>query len=475
MWKTVIGLEIHAQLLTSTKLFCSCPANYGDSPNSNVCPVCFGLPGALPVLNGEAVRQALRAALLLNCRINRTSSFDRKNYFYPDLSKGYQITQFFHPYAENGYMEIEVGGTRRIGITRIHIEEDAGKSFHDEERGETLVDFNRCGTPLIEIVSEPDLETPEAAAEYLRRLRELLVYAGVNDGNLEEGSLRCDANISLHREGEPLGTRVEIKNLNSYRFLQRALRYEQERQAELLERGEEVGRETRLFDVKSNRTMVMRTKEQLLDYRYFPEPDLGILRIEEEEIRLAGSTLPETPALKRERYVREYHLSADDAKILVSSPSQAAFYEETVKLGAPPVKAAHWLLTELLQHASGSDPFLTPPLTPKAFADLLVSLEKGRITAPMAKDLLPEMIEKGLSATELIAKKGIALVDSPEAVKAMVKGVLEGLRPEVERYRAGETKLLGFLIGEVMKSCKGAAQPKTVNQTVREFLEGKEE
>ncbi len=472
MYKSVIGLEIHAQLLTKTKLFCSCSTSYGDPPNTNVCPVCLGYPGALPVLNKEAVKMAVKAALALNCKINRFSSFDRKNYFYPDLPKGYQITQFFKPFAEDGYLEINLRGKKKkIRIERIHIEEDAGKSIHNKETNKTFVDFNRSGVPLIEIVTKPDMENPEEAAEFLKTLRQTLMYIDVNDGNLEEGSLRCDANVSIHKEGEPLGTRVEIKNLNSFRFIQKAIKYEIEDQKKKLESGEKVFFETKLYDSRENRTYTMRSKEALLDYRYFPEPDLQILEIKEEEVENIKSEIEELPVQKAERFMNEYKLNFDDAYLLSSSKYLANYYEKIVSYNKLPKKTANWLLSELLRYVKDIDTeFVNPPVSPENFAKFIEKIEKREITGPIAKEILPEILKTKKDVETIIKEKGIKSISSDDEILSIINQVLENNREQVIRYKEGKTKLFGFFVGQVMKATKGAADPKKVNTLLKEAL-----
>ena len=474
MYKSVIGLEIHAQLLTKTKLFCSCSTNYGDPPNTNVCPVCLGYPGALPVLNEKAVNMAVKAAVALNCKINKYSYFDRKNYFYPDLPKGYQITQFYKPFAENGYLDILIKGRKkRIRIERIHIEEDAGKSIHDKETNKTFVDFNRSGVPLIEIVTKPDIETPEEAAEFLKVLRQTLMYIEVNDGNLEEGSLRCDANISIHKEGEPLGTRVEVKNLNSFRFLQKAIKYEIEDQKNKLEKGEKIYFETKLYDSRANKTFTMRSKEELLDYRYFPEPDLQTLEIKEETIEKTKEGICELPVNKIERFMNDYGLSFDDASLLASSKYLANYYEDVVKINKNPKKSANWILSELLRYIKDIDTeFITPPVTPENFAKFVEKIEKREITGLVAKELLPEIIETKKSIDEIIKEKGIKSISSDEDIMKIIQQVLKNNEDQVKKYKEGKTKLFGFFVGQVMKATKGAADPKKVNTLLKEAIDG---
>jgi aspartyl-tRNA(Asn)/glutamyl-tRNA(Gln) amidotransferase subunit B len=475
MYKSVIGLEIHAQLLTKTKLFCSCSTEYGDSPNTNVCPVCLGYPGALPVLNREAVRKAVRAAIALNCEIAEVSFFDRKNYFYPDLPKGYQITQFYKPFATNGYLTIEINGKKRkIGIERIHIEEDAGKSIHDNNTGKTYIDFNRTGIPLIEIVTKPDIESAEEASEFLKRLRQILIYIGVNDGNLEEGSLRCDANVSIHKPGTPLGTRVEIKNVNSFKFIQKAINYEIKNQKEIINSGEKIEYETKLFDSKQNKTFTMRTKEEMLDYRYFPEPDLLALEIDKKMVEEIKAELPELPSRRIERFIKEYKLNEKDAASLTVSKHLADFFEDVSTYNKIPIKNSNWILSELLRYIKDIDTgFINPPVNAEMFAAFVKKVNDGEITGLVAKELLPEMIKTGKDIDVLIKQKGVEKIDSDDKIKELISDVLFENQKEVERYKSGEKKLFGFFVGQVMKKTKGRANPQKVNLLLKEILNGK--
>ncbi len=474
MLKPVIGLEIHAQLLTKTKLFCSCSTDYKASSNTNICPVCMGYPGALPVLNREAVKYALKAALSLNCRINSFSSFDRKNYFYPDLPKGYQITQYFEPFAGKGWVEIRNGdeSKKRIRIRRIHLEEDAGKSIHDKEKGETLIDFNRAGIPLIEIVTEPDIETPEEAALFLQELRKILIYIGVNDGNLEEGSLRCDANISLANRGKNYG-RVEIKNLNSFKFLKKALEYEILRQKEEIKKGNSIIKETRMFDEKSSKTYTMRSKEEEEEYRYFPEPDLGVLFISGDDIKNEKALIGELPFEKFERFRRSYNLSEKEAEILTRSPFIADYYEKVVEITGDSKKASNWIISELLRFIPDIDEgFKTPPVSPERFSEFLKLIIKGKITNLAAKDIIEDIVKTDVPIEEIIEKKGAKKIDSPEIIRKVVCEIVAQNKIQYEQYRAGKEKLFGFFMGQVMKRFKGNADPEVLKKILREVLNG---
>jgi len=474
MLKSVIGLEIHAQLLTKSKMFCSCSASYGAPPNTNVCPVCLGYPGALPSLNKEAVKKAVTVALALNCKINTISSFDRKNYFYPDLPKGYQITQFYKPFAENGFLHIDLNGnSKKIRIERIHLEEDAGKSIHDTKNKRSLIDINRSGIPLIEIVTKPDIETPEQAAEFLKKLRQTLMYIEVNDGNLEEGSLRCDANVSVHEENKPLGTRVEIKNVNSFKFIQNALKYEIERHVNIIKKGNFIKYETRLYDSSKNKTYTMRTKEQLLDYRYFPEPDLLNLHIDKKMINTTKESMPELPDEKKKRFIKDYKIKDYDAGILTTSKSLASFYENTVKYNNLPGENAKWIISELLRYIKDIDTdFLSPPISAEQFSKFVKKVASGELTALVAKDLLPEIIKTGKSIEKLIKEKGVKKIDSDEEISKIIKNILKKNDNLVEKYRNGKTKLFGFFMGQVMKATKGNANPKKVKKILKDILDG---
>src|ERR1700757_1288636 len=417
-YEPVIGLEVHVQLLTATKAFCGCSNQFGAPPNTNVCPVCLGLPGALPVLNERAVEFATLAALAINCRVNERSIFARKNYFYPDLPKGYQISQYDKPLAEHGHIDVPspevpgANGTKRIGITRLHMEEDAGKSLHDgfpDSATRTYVDLNRCGTPLIEIVSEPDIRTPDEAYEYLTRLKEILLYTGVSDCNMEEGSLRCDANVSVRPRGSrEFGTKVEVKNLNSFRFLQKALEYEIERHIGIIESGGRISQETRLWNQAANRTDSMRSKEKAHDYRYFPEPDLLPVHVSPAWRDEVLRSLPELPAAKRARFVSAYAITPYDAEVLTGSPELADYFESVVKAGAPGKAAANWMQTELLRRLNDSGKeFTASPVKPAALGELVTLVESAKITAAVGKKVFATMFETGRSAAEIVAAEGL--------------------------------------------------------------------
>ena len=466
-YEAVIGLEVHLQLLTKSKIFCSCSTHFGDPPNSNVCPVCLGLPGALPVLNQEAVTMAMKTALALNCAINPRSRFARKNYFYPDLPKGYQISQYDEPLAEHGWVEIETDETpKRIGVTRVHLEEDAGKSLHegfaDSER-KSYIDLNRSGVPLIEIVSEPDLRTPDEAFEYLTRLKTLLLYLDVSNCNMEEGSLRCDANVSVRVEGATeFGTKTEVKNLNSFRFLQKALAYEIDRQIEILEEGGTIHQETRLWDSREQRTYGMRSKEFAHDYRYFPEPDLLPLVITEEWKAQARQSLPELPDARRQRFIREYALTEYDAGQLTLSKSLADYFEQVAKESGEPKLAANWVLSELLHLLKEANREINEsPVPASHLAELLRLIDKGSVSGKMAKDLLAEMFSAGKTAGALVSEKGLAQITDADQIAAVARKIISANPKQVEQYRSGKTATpaAGPVLGPAGAAC-GASGPQ---------------
>ncbi len=475
-YEAVIGLEVHAQLLTRSKLFCGCSTTFGKPPNTQVCPVCLGMPGVLPVMNEKAVEYAIRMALATDCRINHHSVFARKNYFYPDLPKGYQISQYDEPLAEAGHIDIETpdGKTKRVGITRIHIEEDAGKLLHGEgdDEASSLVDFNRAGMPLIEIVSEPDISSPEEAVSYLKALRDILLYLEICDGNMQEGSLRCDANVSVRPAGtKEFGTKTEVKNMNSFKFLKDALTYEIARQVDLIESGERVVQETRLFEPSTGRTRSMRTKEEAHDYRYFPEPDLLPLVVEDEEIEAIGVMLPELPAQKKTRFMEEYGLPPYDAGILTSSKRLADFYEECVGLFDEPKTISNWIMSELLRLLKEHNISIEEsPVGAERFVGLLGLLKDGRISGKIAKEVLEEMFTTGKDAEAIIEEKGLSQISDESELLEVIDRIIADNPDNVERYRAGKTKLLGFFVGEVMRVTRGKANPQVVNRLLKERL-----
>ncbi|HHL39457.1 MAG TPA: Asp-tRNA(Asn)/Glu-tRNA(Gln) amidotransferase subunit GatB [Deltaproteobacteria bacterium] len=477
-YEAVIGLEVHAQLLTESKLFCRCSTRFGSEPNTQVCPVCLGMPGSLPVLNARAVEYALRMALAVGCRINPASVFARKNYFYPDLPKGYQISQYEQPLAEAGHVEIEAegGGLKKVGITRIHMEEDAGKLLHGEAAGSdtsSFVDLNRTGVPLIEIVSEPDISSPAEAAAYLKELRDILVYLEICDGNMEEGSFRCDANVSVRPEGSAgLGTKTELKNLNSFKFIKDAVAYEIERQIEVIEDGGRVVQETRLFDVSRGVTVSMRSKEQAHDYRYFPDPDLLPLAVGDAMVDEVRSSLPELPADKRRRFVEQYSLPAYDASVLASQRQLADWYEACVKLCGEPKLASNWVMGELLRLLKEENLSITDaPATPRMLAELIGLVKNGTISGKIAKGVFEEAFRTGRSPKAIVESRGLTQISDEADLERIVDEAVKADPESAARYRAGKTKLLGYFVGQVMKATRGRANPQVVNRLVKRRLE----
>jgi aspartyl-tRNA(Asn)/glutamyl-tRNA(Gln) amidotransferase subunit B len=477
-WETVIGLEVHARLLTRTKIFCRCLVEFGAEPNSRVCPVCLGYPGALPVLNREAVHLAMRAALAAECELHQESIFARKNYFYPDLPKGYQISQFDRPIATGGRLEIRGRNfSKVVRITRMHMEEDAGKLMHDTPWDDvpedlSLVDLNRAGTPLIEIVSEPEISGSEEAVAYLTRLRQVLMYSAVCNGNMEEGSLRCDANVSVRRQGEPLGTRAEVKNLNSFRFLARAIDFEVERQIALLESGGKIVQETRLFDPSRGETRTMRSKEEAHDYRYFPEPDLLPLRLSIEWVEQVKSELPELPTAKIHRYQKELGVPEADAEVLVTTLELAEYYEETARLSNQPKLAANWVRNEVLgllneQKVEISEFALRPP----GLARLLEMIQQGVVSGKVAKEVFEEISRSGEDPEAIVRKRGLTQIDDPAVIRQAAESVIAANEAQVEQYRAGKAQVFGFLVGQLMKQTRGKAKADLANQILRELLD----
>ena len=473
-FEPVIGLEIHAQLKTKTKIFCACSTAFGAPPNTHTCPVCLGMPGVLPVLNKKVVDYTMRMALATECDIEAISRFARKNYFYPDLPKGYQISQYELPIARNGHVTVDVNGDKhRIGITRIHMEEDAGKLSHDPARPVSRVDFNRTGVPLIEIVSEPDIQSPEAAGAYLRQLRAIVRYLGICDGNLEEGSFRCDANVSIRPLGqEPFGTRTEIKNLNSFKHVEKALQYEISRQQEILMDGDEVTQETRLWDPEKNRTRSMRSKEEAHDYRYFPDPDLLPLVIEADWIETVRRELPELPVEKKKRFADEYGLPSYDAEILTADRDLAQYFEDCLQEFPRPKPVSNWIMGSLLGllNAEGKSIDQTP-VSASDLARLLKLVDDGTISGKIAKTVFDGMAASGKSAQQIVEEKGLVQISDSGAIEDVVSSVLEASPAEVEAYRKGKTKLLGFFVGQVMNATRGKANPKLVNEILKEKLE----
>ena len=474
-YEPVIGLEIHAQLRTRTKIFCGCSTAFGAPPNTQVCPVCLGLPGTLPVLNRQAVDYAIKAALALGCEIQPESIFARKNYFYPDLPKGYQISQYERPLALGGGLDIS-GAPGRVGLTRIHMEEDAGKSLHegfpDSER-RTYVDYNRSGVPLIEIVSEPDLRSAAGAAEFFTKLREILVSLGVNDGNMEEGSLRCDANVSVRPAGQDaFGTKAEVKDLNAFRYVQKAIEYEVERQVEVLEGGGRVVQETRLFDSATGRTHSMRSKEEAHDYRYFPEPDLPPLVVDAARIEAVRATMTELPEARRHRFVAAYGLPEYDAGVLTQSSALADYFEQVAAAASNPKAASNWVMGELLRTLNERGKTIGDvPLTPVALGGLIALVEKGTISSSIAKDVFAKMYETGKPAEEIVVSEGLAQNSDEAALLSIVRDIMNKNADAVAQYRAGKTQTFGFLVGQVMKGSAGKANPKVANQLLKRELD----
>ncbi len=472
-YEAVIGLEIHAELLTASKIFCGCSTAFGAPSNTQVCEVCLGMPGSLPVLNRKAVEFALKMALATNCRINPESVFARKNYFYPDLPKGYQISQYELPLAEHGFLEINTGGgAKRIGITRIHLEEDAGKLIHGEARPVSFVDFNRTGVPLIEIVSEPDMRTPEEAVEYFKGLRNILLYLEICDGNMEEGSLRCDANISLRPAGTTaLGTKAELKNMNSFRFVKAALEYEIKRQRALLAAGREIVQETRLWDTAANQTVSMRGKEEAHDYRYFPDPDLVPIHISDEWIADLTKNLPELPVARRQRFQADYGLPAYDAEVLTAEKELADYFEASVKEFPQPKRVSNWIMSESLRDWSKELPGATyRQVAPAALAQLLVLVDQGTISGKIAKTVFEDMMVTGRAPEAIIKEKGLVQISDAGALEAAAQELIAAHPKEAADYRAGKTKLLGFFVGQLMKKTKGQANPQLANEIFQRLL-----
>ena len=475
-YEVVIGLEVHVQLLTRSKIFCGCSTRFGDAPNANTCPVCLGLPGTLPVLNKRAVELGMQAALALNCTVHEHSRFARKNYFYPDLPKGYQISQYELPLATEGHIDIEVGGQKkRIGITRLHLEEDAAKNLHEgfkDSATKGYVDYNRCGTPLAEIVSEPDMRSPEEAYAYLTTLRQIMLYTGVSDCNMEEGSLRCDANVSVRLRGaKEFGTKVEVKNLNSFRYLVKALEYEIERHVGVIEGGGRIIQETRLWHQGEGYTVGMRSKEKAHDYRYFPEPDLLPVHVSAAWRDAVKAALPELPAAKRERFVASYAITPYDAGVLTDSTDLAHYFEETVKAGAPGKAAANWMQTELLRRLKDSAKEITAsPVSPKALAELIQLVEGGKITGAVAKKVFAKMFEDGRSAAGIVEAEGLGAQVSRDSLEQIARDVIEKNPDNVAKYKSGNEGVFKFFVGQVMKGTRGQANPQAVNDVLKKLL-----
>ncbi len=472
-YEPVIGVEVHAQLQTQTKLFCSCPTSFGLPPNTQVCPVCLGLPGSLPVLNQRAVEMAVRTGLALHCELTLTNQFSRKNYFYPDLPKGYQISQYDLPICGPGWLEISVNGKRkRVRIMRAHLEEDAGKNVHEEGADDSHVDLNRAGTPLLEIVTEPDLYSSDEVDAYLKTLRDLLVYLDVCDGNMEQGSFRCEPNVSIRPKGhEALGTKVELKNINSFRYAKDALEYEISRQTEVLDEGGVVQQETRLWNVNKGQTAVMRSKEGAHDYRYFPDPDLLPVILDSELIEELEHTIPELPSVRLQRFMQDYRLSEYDAAILTDSKGLADYFECCVKLFPHPKTVSNWVTGELIRELNTSDTSpADAPMSPQRLAELLQLVDSGTVSLKAARELFSELYATGMSAEQLVKEKGLVQVSDEGQLGVIVDEVLVAHSAQVEQYHGGKEAVLGFLVGQVMKASKGKANPGKVNELLKRSL-----
>jgi aspartyl-tRNA(Asn)/glutamyl-tRNA(Gln) amidotransferase subunit B len=472
-YEVVIGLEVHAQLLTETKMFCRCSTKFGSEPNSQTCPVCIGMPGVLPVMNRKAVEYAILTGLATNCRIAPYSRFARKNYFYPDLPKNYQISQYELPLCENGFVEIVVGDeVKRIGITRIHMEEDAGKNIHEERGDHSFVDLNRTGVPLMEIVSEPDLRSPGEASEYMKKLRAILRYLGVCDGNMEQGSLRCDANVSIRPVGQnEFGTRAELKNINSFKFVEKALEYEIKRQVSVIEDGGRIIQETRLWDSAAGVTRSMRSKEEAHDYRYFPEPDLPPIRVSQEWIDEIKANLPELPDEKRKRFIGQHGLPEYDAELLTSEKAIADWYERVVESGGQPKVVANWMMGDLMRLLNEENKSVDALLFgPAQMVGMLKLIDDDTISGKIAKTVFEEMYRTGKNAGDIVKEKGLVQISDTSEIEMAVDDVLAKSASEVERFKAGDEKLMGFFVGQVMKATKGKANPKMLNDLLKEKL-----
>lgn len=476
-YETIIGLEVHVQLATESKIFCNCSTEFGAEPNKHTCPVCLGLPGTLPVLNKKVVDYAIMAGLAMNCNINSYSKFDRKNYFYPDLPKAYQISQSDYPICENGYIEIDTEeGTKKIGITRIHMEEDAGKLVHEgsiDQATASLVDYNRTGIPLIEIVSAPDIRTPSEARAYLTQLKQILQYIGVSDCNMEEGSLRCDANVSIRPVGQKeFGTKTELKNMNSFRAVERALEYEVERQRKILEEGGEIIQETRTWDESLNKTISMRTKEEAADYRYFPDPNLPPLNVDRDWVERIKSSLPELPREKRERFVREYALPEYDAGVLTDSRELADYFEACVKEYSDAKAVSNWIMGDFLRLLKEENLEIAEvKMTPAHLSGMLKLMDEGVISSKIAKTVFEEMFKTGKAPEQIVEEKGLKQISDAGELEEIVLKVIEANPSVVEDIKSGKDKAIGFLVGQVMKETRGKANPGMVNQIIREKIE----
>ena len=472
-YEVVIGLEVHAELSTKTKIFCSCPTTFGAEPNTHICPICTAMPGTLPVLNEKVVEYAVKAGLATNCEISKDSKNDRKNYFYPDLPKAYQISQFDQPLCEHGYVEIDTeNGKKKIRLTRIHIEEDAGKLNHDEFAGDSLVDLNRAGVPLIEIVSEPDLRSSEEVESYLRKLKSILEYIEVSDCKMQEGSFRADVNVSVRKKGETkFGTRTEMKNMNSFRSITRAIEYEVDRQIDVLEDGGEIEQETLRWDDVSGKTFSMRDKEDAQDYRYFPDPDLVAIKLSDEYIENIKKNLPELPESRKERYLTQYNLSEKDAKIITSSKYLSDLFENAIKVCNNPKAVSNWIISDIsrILNETEMDP-IEIPFDSNQLGKLIILIDKGTISSKLAKKVLVEMFEHPRDPEDIIDEKGWVQISDEGAIKDVVMRVLEANPQSVADFKGGKQKALGFLVGQAMKETRGKANPQMLNQMFLEEL-----
>ncbi len=474
-YETVIGLEVHVELHTKSKIFCGCSTSFGAPPNTHTCPVCLGHPGVLPVLNRQAVEYAMKAAMAINCEIAEWCKFDRKNYFYPDSPKAYQISQYDQPVGQNGWIDIDVNGkTKRIGITRLHLEEDAGKLTHIDGGLGSLVDLNRVGTPLVEIVSEPDIRSPEEAKAYLEKLRAIMQYCDVSDVKMEEGSLRCDANISIRPYGqEKFGTRAELKNMNSFRGVQRGLEYEELRQADILDGGGEVVQETRRWDESQGKTFSMRGKEEAHDYRYFPDPDLVRLHIDDEWKARVRASIPELPDARQARYIEQYGLSSYDAGVLTASMKLADFFEESLKHTSDAKASANWIMGDLLGYLNANNLELDGvQITGQGLGEMIQLIEKGTISTKIAKTVFKSMLETGKSPQKIVEEQGLVQISDEGAILAIVDAIIAANPQSVEDFRGGKDKAIGFLVGQIMKETKGKANPGLVNKLLMDRLKG---
>jgi aspartyl-tRNA(Asn)/glutamyl-tRNA(Gln) amidotransferase subunit B len=473
-YEVVIGLEVHAQLLTQSKMFCACGTRFGLPANTQTCPVCLGLPGSLPVINGTAVEMAIRTGLALNCAV-QSNQFARKHYFYPDLPKGYQISQYETPICEKGWIEVKTGhATKRIRINRAHLEEDAGKNVHDGGMAGSRVDLNRAGTPLLEIVTEPDMQSADEVVAYLKTLRDILVYLDVCDGNMEEGSLRCEPNLSLRPAGQQaFGTKVELKNINSFKFVKDAIEYEIKRQTKVLNEGGKISQETRLWDVDKGQTAVMRSKEEAHDYRYFPDPDLVPLTIAPERLDQDRTSLPELPAVRQQRFVSQYGLPEYDAAIVTSSRHLADYFETCVKLFDQPKTVSNWVMGELLRELNNSGtPVSAFPVSPERFISLLKLVDNGTISLKVARDLFPELYASGQSPEQLVQEKGLTQVSDEGALETIIDEAMAKNPAQLAQYRSGKDQVLGFFVGQVLKASGGKANPGKVNELLKKKLPG---